>query len=227
VRISEKYKFVFISLPKAATRSMYWVLSEHFPPVKRIAMHATVLPPAWKRAEKWFTFTVCRNPYTRTYSQWWSCIGCQLPRHGEKFARKRGLPLVELFKKIPDAFYLPFLPRETTFPDFVKWLTSPARNKSRGTTRRVLDTQHERLAQFRCDRVLNYEKGLEVEFNRLPFVKIPVLFPRINTSEEKQLVRKKPPYSEVFDQETADLIYGWEESTFERFGYDRDSWKDL
>jgi hypothetical protein len=228
MRISDKYKFVYVSLPKGGTRSMYWVLSEHFPPIMRISMHAAAVPKKFSYSIPWFTFTVCRNPYVRAYSQWWSCIGSQLPRHGERFARKRAhLTLAELFKKMPNAFYLPFLPRTMTFKDFVAWLTSDDRAKSAGITRRVLDTQHERLAQFRCDDVLRMEKGLEAEFNRLPFVKKPVLFPRMNTSDEKQLVRIKPAYADVFDQETADLIYEWEKPTFELRKYERDSWKDL
>ena len=210
MRISKEHKFVFVSTPKAATMTLYKVLSSCYGPLVRVGWHTIMVPKDFRRG--YFVWTVCRNPYTRALSSWWSTMGS-----GRKHPNGK--------------LYYPKLPRGMSFEGFVEWMTDPNREPGGG---RKLDThfitsQSARLGEYQRppDQVLRFEK-LHEEFRTLPFYNGgPKEWPWINTSEGKQEVSKLPAPHMVFTQRAADCIWGWDRAVFERFGYQRESWKEL
>jgi hypothetical protein len=200
---------MFVSLPKAATMTLFKVLRVHYGPLLKRGWHRAKVPPEYRG---YFVWTVCRNPYTRAISSWWSTIGS-----GRN--HPNGQP------------YYPDLARGTSFSEFVRWMTDPKRESGGGRPfdQYFVSSQTSRLARIgkEPDRVLRFE-NLHEEFAALPFYNgKPKKWPRINTSEGKQEVAKLPKPEEIYDQETADLIWGWEREVFKRFQYPRESWKEL
>jgi len=65
---NNKFKYVFIAIPKTGTRSIYNVLRREFEG-HLIRDHEKKIPEKFKG---WFSFTVIRNPYERLVSAWWS-----------------------------------------------------------------------------------------------------------------------------------------------------------
>jgi hypothetical protein len=209
VRVSEKHKYVFVSTPKAASQSLYRVLGEWYGPVRGYGMHGVKVP---KQFKDYFTWTVVRNPYTRAISQWWHSVGSGSRRPNGK-------------KHIPE------LELGMPFPDYIQWLTSPNQNpQPSGPGRRHVENQGWRLSQYRQDRVIYFE-NLETEFMALPFAEEgkPPWFPLVNTNLWHASLggSQPPPINSLFTPELASLVYNWETSVFEKFGYPRCSWETL
>lgn len=222
MRVNKKEGWVFVSLPKACTNTMYRVLKEHYGPLVRIGTHPHVVPIEY---EKYFIWTVCRSPFTRAVSQWWSSVGSGLGVGEELRAKNSRQRIPKPLRKV--RYYFPSLPRFMPFEDFVEWLTKPERQNFPGFQRHFVNSQTYRLRSFKPARVLPVE-SLKEEFKTLPFYNgEPKEWPRINTAESKQVKAKLPPYSELFTQEIADRIIAYDPVPFEKGWYDRDSWKGL
>jgi hypothetical protein len=208
MRISRKHKFVYVSQPKAWTNTIYYVLHKYYGPLVSRAYHGLHIPPEF---DSYFKWTVVRNPYARVYSSWWAAIGCG--GHRPKSTPQRPL------------YYNPNLPRDTDFKEFVRRLTSPPGLKGAHCC-----TLQFRLDANKYDRIVMVE-NFGPEFRKLPFYKrnCPPRVPCLNDSRKKapgkHFVLKSP--KEEYDQETADLVYRWERSIFDDYGYDRDSWMEL
>jgi hypothetical protein len=209
MRVSEKYKFVFVSLPKGASQTIYRVLGKWYPPIKGYGMHSAKVPPQF---EKYFTWTIVRNPYSRAFSQWWHSVGSGSTRPNGKR-------------------HLPELPDGMPFKEYIPWLVSPKQNpQPSGPGRRHVQSQTCRLTLFRQDRVLRFEE-LESGFYSLPFVEEgkPPWFPRVNTKwwHSKLGGRMPPKQSELWTPELADMVYNWERKIFDEYEYLRGSWETL
>ena len=211
MRISERHKFVFVSTPKAATMSMYWVLRHTLDPkLRRKGMHGSIVP---ERYLDYFTWTVVRNPYTRAISAWWHMTGS-----GSK--RPCGKP------------HCPPVPDNQPFDEYIEWLTAEERFPTpTGPGKAHAESQGWRFKRFRQDQVLRYESLWE-EFFTLPFVKKakPTLqkIPRRNTRKHHQNIGLRTfPEGKLYTKELADKVYEWERAIFEQYDYDRDSWQEL
>jgi hypothetical protein len=202
MRISEKHKFVFVTTPKVATQSLFVILKMHFSPLISVGEHNLNIPEEYK---DYFTWSVCRNPYTRMFSAWWALVGSGSKRPGNK-------PRAAPFDK-----YL-------NFKTFTRLAINGGHRVKPHNTR-----QTDRFTHFRNDMIIRFEY-LEADFLLLPFVTTPIKFVCINTKEDHARRGRKtlvPKYSDVFTQEIADAIYKWEKPIFKRFNYDEDSWKEL
>jgi len=84
--ISEQYRAVFLSMPKAGTHSMYYFLNEAYkfvryakrgPTVDLSAnpYHWYVIPDEFKA---FMRFTTCRNPFARAVGAWWTTRGGEM-----------------------------------------------------------------------------------------------------------------------------------------------------
>ena len=97
--------YVFISTPKCATHSLYYVLQEYFGGRRIKPYHRREVPES--HADR-FRFTVVRNPYSRAVCMWWIITNSQ--RYHENYK-----------------WYV----RSTSFEAYLKW----AMSKSNGVRR--------------------------------------------------------------------------------------------
>ena len=71
VIVSDKHRFVFVGVPKAATQSLFPWLADNFEG-RQVGMHTRKLPAG---TEGYLVWSVVRNPYVRAVSMWWSVTG--------------------------------------------------------------------------------------------------------------------------------------------------------
>lgn len=86
-------EWVFVAIPKTATRSIALYLKTHFNTTGE-AGHQTVIPDKWKSH---YSFCVVRNPYDRMCSYWWST--CMRPNSKMRWS----------FEKFLNGYYRPQL----------------------------------------------------------------------------------------------------------------------
>ncbi len=149
--ISHSLNYTFVSTMKCATNSLYSILVERYQGRRVGDFHCRDLrlaPPGS------FVFTVCRNPYLRAVSIWWSTCMRGHDRYGFRQACGNG----------------------DDFETFMLWVATQQRPVP------LLQNQSEWQQGIRFDRVLHLE-NLATEFAVLPFVADAVVeFPEINTT---------------------------------------------
>lgn len=200
--ISEKNKYVYVSVMKAGTHSMYNLLKskfkgKHYP--REFGnnsgagpYHSNIIP---KEYLNYYKFTVVRNPYSRAISAWNVCVN------------------VDPYK----VNYSGIL-KNKTFLEFAKWLTVFINPGRAGYVVQPIYKWLEASCEF--DKILHLE-NINEEIKNLPFVnltleiKVPNLLDRTDKENWKQ----------HYTQEIADLVYEWAKKDFELYGYDRESWK--
>ncbi len=211
--ISQRHRFAFISTMKCATNSLTHALLTRYDGRMPGGLHERRMdwvPPGW------FTFSVCRNPYTRAVSLWWStCMRHDLDRYG--------------FRKAcadPDRL-----------EGFMQWVLGLA-----SLPHDLLLTQSEWHRHTRIDRFLRVEH-LEAEFASLPFVQAGEKLELINatvTNEQGMMdverlkadpsaatlsarpQRRREPASTYLTPSAVALIRQWAAEDFDRFGYATD-----
>lgn len=211
--ISHPHRFAFISTMKCATNSLTHALLTRYQGVMPGGLHERRMD--WVPAG-YFTFSVCRNPYTRAISLWWStCMRHDLDRYG--------------FRKAcadPDSL-----------AGFMRWLVG-----LQSLPHDLLLTQSQWHRHTRIDRFLKVEQ-LEAEFDALPFVQPGEKLAMINATvtddqgllDVKRLQdgqgdaalsarpqRRRGPAGEYLSDEAAALVRRWAAEDFERFGYSTD-----
>ncbi len=161
--------YVFISVPKAGTHTMYWILKKHFGGKQRKgAYHQKNVP---KASRKKFLFTTVRNPYARAVSAWISLT--KTPRYKKAWIRVAGGPDFESFLR----------------------LISTKRPKSRVSGAIAPIPMHEWIGGIKFDKILKLE-NLAEEMQTLPFVKdqefrVPNLLRRTKKDEYEKFLNKK------------------------------------
>ncbi len=205
MRISKSHHFVYISTPKACTHSIYRILEEHYAEgLMKRGFHDTHVPKAYLLYYRW---TVCRNPYTRAVSLWWS--GCRLA-HLDQYRFRQRCGAVDDFAR------------------FLTWLACTKPEERRHEP--LMMNQTEWLKRVEPIAALQMER-LNEELPKLHFWKPGITIPRLNTTEEKvkdQEQREghtivRPSHRELYESERARLaLMRWAEPDFERFGYSRE-----
>lgn len=96
---SDKYKYVFIAIPKTGTKSITKFLEDDYEGKPFDNQHSYVVPEAYKK-ENYLVFSAVRNPYTRMVSMWYSVA----QRNPEKYGLKNfdGLDFDSFVKGITD-----------------------------------------------------------------------------------------------------------------------------
>jgi hypothetical protein len=200
--VSKKHEYVYISVMKSGTHSMYHTLQQdyaglHHPrdfnPLNKGPYHSNIVP---KQFSKFYRFTVVRNPYSRAISAWNVCVNVD-----------------------PYATCYSGILKDKSFLEFAKWLND---FKDPGRAGYVVEPMHKWLKPSgKFDKILHLE-NINDEFKELPFydpsnteLVIPDLLSRTDKSDWKK----------HYTQEIADLIYEWAKKDFELYGYDRESWK--
>jgi hypothetical protein len=199
--VSEKNKYVFISVMKSGTHSMYDYLvknynGKHFTRGKLLnaggKYHTNVIP---KENQNYYKFTLVRNPYSRAISIYNVCKN--INPYKEDYIGKIG----------------------DDFLSFCKWLSSNNCKKDPGRAGFVVRPQWEWLRPCgKFDKILHVET-VEEELKDLPFIDKDISFPNLLERTDKS------KWKEFYNQQTADLVYKWAQKDFELYGYDKESWK--
>ena len=189
--VSHKHRYVFVSTPKAATNSMYsWLKTywagEHVPGL----FHGREIPP---ECEGYFTFTCCRNPYSRAVSIWNSTIKA---RHAFRLALG-----------------------EISLPDFLRWAMKPGHGRDEA----LCWNQATWLAPVadRLDNIIKLEDlsvGLPLAVSRF---RGAVLGTMCGLGRENATMSSEREYESHLTPEVIRLVNEWAEPDFDRFQYPR------
>ena len=164
--VSEALGYVFVSVPKCGSQTLFKVLVESFKGKRVGGMHHNAVPDS---ALDFYCFTVIRNPYDRAVSIWWSTTQRPERRNDDRYGLRKA-------SSDPDNF--------ETWALEVMAGVRPAPHVGRV----LLRSQQEQLRGVRLDRLLKLE-DLEHSFRLLPFVCDPSFkLPTINATS----TRRKP-----------------------------------
>lgn len=152
--------FVFVSVTKCASQTLFPVLERYYGGYHHgHSEHCRIIE---KWAEPFYTFSVCRNPYSRAVSLWYSTT----QRHNSK-------------GDLTDRYgYRAACPDPDDFAMFMRWITTLSHNIETS----LETTQVDWLAGLRIDKFLRFE-SLDADFKTLPFYNgKPKALPRNNTT---------------------------------------------
>lgn len=205
MRISKPYRFVFISTPKAGTHSIYKILEDHYAEgLQKQGFHSTSIP---RGCRSYFRWTLCRNPYHRAVSLWWSA--CRLA-HLDQYRFREGCGAIDDFTR------------------FIVWLAGSTEKQRRKQPLMLNQTQW--LEKVEPITALQMEH-LEEEVKGLPFWKPNITIPKLNTTTQKILDQQereghiilRPSMEQLYgDPEAQQAVLKWASPDFERFGYSRE-----
>ncbi len=154
--IGEDLGYAFISTMKCATNSMYRVLVDHYNGCRVGDFHCRDTAYIPRNS---FVFSICRNPYARAVSIWWSTCMRGHDRYGFRRACGNG----------------------DDFQTFIVWVATLVRRPP------LLQNQTEWQAGLPLDDVLHLE-NLALEFARLPFIsRREIKLPEMNTTFSDRL----------------------------------------
>ena len=191
--LNRKDRWVFVSTPKCATHTMYEILP---------AFGGERFGSGWHLREisiinsrDFFSFTVCRNPYARAVSLWWTTCRPDLDSLWDHYK----------FRKL--------VPDYTDFESFMKWLVGLGHiSYGQHLAAKLSQTAWQRGMKLNC--YLQLENLVE-EFNALPFVKEAEA--EIITLNESHYL--KQDYLEYLTPNAIELVQKWAFADFKRFGY--------
>ncbi|HUW33967.1 MAG TPA: sulfotransferase family 2 domain-containing protein [Planctomycetota bacterium] len=201
--ISHSHKYVYVSVPKAGTHTMYRLLREKYDGehLGILEGRKTMSPHHMRHipggCESYFKFTSVRNPFSRAVSLWWTITQTNVP--GTKYRDT----------------YLPMIGGES-FVEFARWNLKWETNGSGRIW--FFMPQHRWLETVkRFDALLHMEKMLE-EFNALRFVEKPLeqLAPVMERRHDRA------PWWEHYDHEAISLVRMWAGPDFKAYGYPAD-----
>ena len=204
MRINTEHRFVFVSTTKACTHTIYDILRTHFSEglIER-GFHSNRIP---RQHQSYFRWTICRNPFARAVSIWWSA--CRLDhRNHYKFRTRCGA--VDDFEK------------------FIVWLASTSpQERSREPLMMNQSEWHKRVEPIHAIKVEELAEGLA----KLPFWKPNIEIPQLNTTDQKILDQEKrdggiiirASMKTLLTDEAKEAVIRWADEDFDRFGYSRE-----
>lgn len=208
--ISNKYRYLFISMPKTGTHTMYNVLSDNFAGERYGEWHESVPPDS---AIDYFKFATVRNPYTRFASAWY-------------FVSNKNGEYIKTYERL--------MGHEMEIIYFLKWLNTEREKlyynrDPRGRLRHlstILLPQHvnvrQRLKGVKIDRFIKMENLLD-EVNNLPFVEDDMKLPHIPKNHSMAEAKTYMKWDELKTPEITTLVNQLMGDDFEMFGYDVES----
>jgi len=193
--VSDKYKTIFVAIPKTSTRSVYQFFNEELNG-RIIRDHEKNIPDNFK---DYYKFTIIRNPYDRVISSWWSTT-------------QRGND---------SKFYiLRTLKTDTSFLNFCKNLDILEKNHPNVPH---VTPQIEWIKNNKFDKIIKYE-NLNEEWLNLPFNKNHKPLVHINATtkvEGKRNEIAREPSEKYLSKKTIELINKFYKEDFDNLGFDR------
>ena len=157
--ISQYFQYVFVSVPKTGTQTMFATLVDHYHGERSGGFHERRIPGV---AKLWYTFSIVRNPFERAVSLWYSTT--QRNPKDDHYGFRAACPDVD------------------NPASFINWIaTNPPCVRPWAP---LTWTQYEQLYGIALDTVLHTE-NLNHEFNQLPFVATPRDIGRRNVATRK------------------------------------------
>lgn len=200
--VSDRHRFVWVSVAKAMTTTMRVWLPEHFDGELVGGFHNRNVPG---RAATYYTWAIVRNPYSRALSAWWHTT--QDPTGERKYLKGGRYPV---FDEPP------------SFEEFVEWMIAE-RGKFPITT-----PQADWLRQVRLDQVWQMEYLLRLRASvwvlwvllpRLAVVGLPKRVPSADWPHELASGGEYPDWREYVTGHRAELVRRWAGEDFDRYGY--------
>lgn len=207
MRISKPHRFVFISTPKAGTHSVYKMLDDHYSDgLRRLGFHRARIP---RSCRSYFRWTICRNPYSRAVSLWWSA--CRLA-HLDQYRFRKRCGAVDDFTK------------------FITWLAGTTTGERAHEP--LMMNQTEWIHRSEPVTAVHMENMVQ-ELSQLPFWDKSIVVPQLNTTTEKirdQAVREgcadiqRPSQHDLYlDKRARQAVMEWAGPDFDRFGYSKET----
>lgn len=169
--ISKEKEFIYITVPKCASNSIYRTLEKVYKCEPYLFGHPRIVPSGFGN---YFKFSVVRNPYSRAISAWYYCTQNIRDLDG------KGKERIEIFKEICKDCSEPGM--------FFNWLLNSQKGQEKFHSVPVLRTQTWQLSQERIDRALHLET-LSEGIKTLPFYNNELLtFRRKNVSHRKETI---------------------------------------
>lgn len=212
--VSDRFRFVWVGIPKAATRSILTALVREpevdlGARVRREPLHELlrIVP----ELSDYYKFTFVRNPWSRVVS----CYADKILKPNEK--------ALKILERFPD------LTPEMAFRDFVVFLSEAEGGSDAGADRHWL-SQHRFITDESGSTVLVDHIGaserLQDEFGRicerlsLPSLELPYLNTRVGWRGSAREVTTNPVYyRDFYDAETRDRIARRYARDIDLFGY--------
>lgn len=198
--ISKKHRYLFISVPKTGTHTMYQLLTEKFDGERHGNYHCHEVP---REALNYFKFCTVRNPYNKLASAW---------------------SFIQNKDAIHRAQVKDLMRKPVTLMNFMEWVVKERSNMlayalnglkigaSLTPTHRYID---QRLPQVRFDAYIQIENADE-QFSKLPFVRGQVEVPKVFTMSKEPYYQK---WEDIASPEVTELANTWAGEDFDRFGY--------
>jgi len=203
MRASMEHRFVFISMTKVCTHTIYAIMDKHFP-YRAIAFHGNEIPPEIQDFYRW---TCCRNPYTRAVSLWWSACRLHPP---DIYGFRAGCGASDDFEQ------------------FIEWLSHTTADERRPVP--LWQNQSEWIAP--CDPIhtVVHVENLEEELKKLYFWNPIIEVPHLNTTQDKIVAQSveegrqihRHHWRELYTPKAKEAVLRWAGCDFDRFGYDRE-----
>ena len=214
--ISDKYRFLWVGIPKVATRSILTALYRE--PSADLAARE-VNEELWKLLKQneayqaYFKFAFVRNPWARIVSSYLN----KLWRYREDTQRQ----IIKRYSGL--RFRMPF-------EEFVRFLMENPNGRDEGANRHwmsqhifVTDKNGELLVDF-IGKMENLKEDFATACRRigLPEIRLPWLNSREGWKVDKQVLDQKDPfyYRHYFTAETRELVRKRYRTDIEMFGYD-------
>lgn len=202
MRINKHFRFVFISTPKACTHTIYQILDKHYSGgLIDNGFHNNQIPSLY---QAYFRWTICRNPYSRMVSVWWSaCRLAQLDQYG--------------FREGCGA--------KDDFGQFIRWMVKVPELQRRRQP--LIMNQSDWLEPCQPIHAIKVEE-IGAGLAELPFWREGIEIPQLNTTDEKIADRQReegqeiarPPWQEFYrDKGLQEAVLEWAWPDFEQFGY--------
>lgn len=199
--VSNKNKYLFISIPKTGTHSMYELLQAEFDGVRHGGYHCPTVPDD---ADDYFKFCTVRNPYAKLASAW-SYISSPNGKYYSQVENKVGdVNLVSLLKWCIDVGDQIVTHHERSFT-------------IAGVLMPFYVYHGVRLGGVKLDAMIQIEHATK-QFNQLPFVTKHTTVPLVHTA------RINPGYTEwhkICTPEVIELVNELYGPDFELTGYDK------
>lgn len=214
--ISEKFRFVWVGIPKVATRSILTALYRE--PQVDIAGRE-VNDELWKLLkqneifEKYFKFAFVRNPWARIVSSYLNKI--------QRFREDTQRDIIDRY---------PGLRFKMPFEEFIRFLLEDPSGKDEGANRHWI-SQHVFVTGKNGELLVDFigkMENLKEDFATaclkigLPEIQLPWLNSREGWKANKQVLNQKDPfyYRSYFTPETRELVRKRYLKDIEMFGYD-------
>lgn len=202
MRISDKYKLIFVSTPKSGSHTGWKLMEENFP-INNSSMHNNIVP---ENKTNYNAFTFVRNPYERAVALWHSVLWTHLSKNKKQ-------------QQIGQRYRKEFMKRvgADDFSSFCKYLASLDRNKPGDFYRHLIKSQTHyhsvtNLKNLKYFKIENIKEELPKYLLDVTGIKIKEI--------PHELKRNHETWKDLYTEENKSNIIKWAEEDFTLYKYE-------